>query len=215
MRRNELLLTVVGLGNPGATYKKSRHNAGYMLIDGIADGHFLENVTFQQKRRFNILRMLGLKGKLGTSSGPYAGIEGKTGGKRFLLVKPATYMNESGKTLAFLKRRGKIKDLSEVLVVVDDVDLELGRIRLRADGSAGGHNGLKSIISYLGTEEFSRLKIGVGPRPDGADLVEYVLGSFVPEEFELLNKSLKAASTVVEAFILEGFDSAQSVIARL
>jgi PTH1 family peptidyl-tRNA hydrolase len=208
------LLTIVGLGNPGASYKNSRHNVGFVLVDSIAEGTFLSDATFKPGSYRVLRRILGRKRVFEATAGPYVRVEGKLGGKRFLLVKPTTFMNESGRALSYLTHRGIVKDLSEVLIVVDDVDLDIGRIRLRARGSAGGHNGLKSIIKNLGTEEFARLKIGIGPRPDGADLVEYVLGKFQPEEREIIDRSLGLASTVVEAWITGGFEKARKMISQ-
>ena len=209
------MLAVVGLGNPGAGYKKSRHNAGYMLLDGIAESRFFTDAVIQKSRRRGLRRLFSPKGLFNKSSGPYVSIEGECSGKRFLLVKPTTYMNESGKALSYLVRRGIVKDLSEILIVVDDINLNLGRIRLREKGSAGGQKGLKSIIGYLGTEEFVRLRIGIGPCPGGEDLKKYVLSSFRPGEKEILDTSLEYASEVVEAWVKDGFEGAQRIIARV
>jgi len=209
------LLAVVGLGNPGAGYKNSRHNAGYMLLDGIVEGRFFTDAVIQKSRRRGIRRLLSPKGLFNKSSGPYVSTEGECDGQRFLLVKPTTFMNESGKALSYLVRRGIVKDLSEILIAVDDINLNLGRIRLREKGSAGGQKGLKSIISYLGTEEFARLRIGIGPCPGGVDLKKYVLSSFRPDEKEILKTSLEVSSKVVEAWIKDGFEGAQKMIAQL
>ena len=131
------------------------------------------------------------------------------------LVKTTTFMNESGKAVTSLKTRGIIKDHSEFLVVVDDVDLDVGSIRLREKGSAGGHNGLKSIINNLGTDKFLRLRIGVGPRPDGSEIIDYVLSSFRPDESELFEESLLKASGIIEAWITGGYVSAQNKVSRI
>lgn len=195
------MLVIVGLGNPGAAYKKTRHNAGFMFLDGILESRFIEGAVFHQTGLDSIRSYFGKRRKFKKTSEPFVNIEGELSGKHFLLVKPTTYINESGKAFASLKTRGIIKDLSGVLVVVDDVDLNVGTIRLRQSGSAGGHKGLKSIINHLGTNEFSRLRIGVGPRPDGSEMVDYVLSTFRPEEFEIFGKSLYTASKVVEEWI--------------
>ena len=202
------MLAVVGLGNPGTAYKNSRHNTGFMLVDGIADGYYLRDVIFHQHDRSVVRRFFGLRTKFRKTSTLYLDVEGEVDWKRFLLVKPTTFMNESGRAIAKLLNRGKVRDISEVLVVVDDVDLETGSIRLRTSGSAGGHKGLKSIINHLGTGEFSRLRIGIGPRPNGSDLIEYVLGTFRPEEREILERSLIKASNVVKAWITKGLEEA-------
>jgi len=209
------LLAVVGLGNPGAGYKNSRHNAGFMLLDGIAERRLFTDAVIQKSRRRVLRRLFASKGLFNKSPGPFVSIEGECAGKRFLLVKPATFMNESGKALSYLVRRGIVKDLAEILIVVDDINLNLGRIRLREKGSAGGQKGLNSIISYLGTEEFARLRIGIGPCPGGEDLKKYVLSSFRPGEKEILKTSLEVSSKVVEAWIKDGFEGAQKIIARL
>ena len=209
------MLTVIGMGNPGPAYSKSRHNAGFMLLDGILECRFIKGAIFKRSGLDALRNFFGSRSKLKKTSGPFKKIEGEISGKRFLLVKPTTYMNESGKALASLITRGIIKDHSELLVVVDDVDLDLGSIRLREKGSAGGHNGLKSIITHLGTNEFARLRIGVGPRPGGSEIVNYVLSSFSPEEWELLEKSLSEASEVVEGWITGGYESAQNIISRI
>ena len=206
---------MVGLGNPGAAYKNTRHNAGYMLLDGIADGRFLDDVTIHRPRRKGLRRLFESKSQFGKTSGPYVSAEGTAGGKDFILIKPTTFMNESGKALLYLKRHGIVRNLSELLVVVDDVNLEFGRIRIREKGSAGGQNGLKSIISYLGTEDFARLRIGIGPKPEGEELKHYVLSSCKPEEKKLLESALLDASAVVMAWISEGFAGSQKVFSQL
>ncbi len=206
------MLTIVGLGNPGTAYKKTRHNAGFIFLDGILESRFIEDAVFHKTGIDSIRSFFGTGRKFKKTSGPYLKIEGELSGKHFLLVKPTTYMNESGKAFASLKTRGIIKDLSEVLVVVDDAGLNVGAIKLRQSGSAGGHNGLKSIISHLGTSEFPRLRIGVGPRPNGSEMVDYVLSTFLPEEFQIFKKSLYTASKVVEEWIKSGFTIASNVL---
>ena len=206
------MLTIIGMGNPGEAYKKTRHNAGFMLLDGILESRFIEGVVFHQTGLESIKSFFSTKRKFKKTSGPFVNIAGELSGKRFLLVKPTTYMNESGRAFASLKTRNIIKDLSEVLVVIDDVDLNVGTVRLRQSGSAGGHNGLKSIINHLGNDEFSRLRIGVGPRPNGSEMVDYVLSVFRPEEYEIFKKSLYTAAKVVEAWIKGGFASAQNIL---
>jgi len=209
------LLTVVGLGNPGQAYKKTRHNAGFTLLDGIVDGRFIKSAKFSQSRLGIIKSFFGTRGKFEKTAGPFVKIEGELSGKHFVFVKPTTYINESGKAFSSLVTRGIIKNLSELLVVVDDVDLAIGSIRLRKKGSAGGHNGLKSIINHLGSDEFSRLRIGVGPRPEGSEMVNYVLSTFLPEEFELFEKALSDASGVVEEWVIGGYDNARNITNNL
>ena len=209
------MLTIVGLGNPGSAYKKTRHNAGFMLLDGIVEGRFIGGAVFQKSGLDIVRNFFGSRNKFKKTPGPFVAINGELSGKRFLLVKPTTFMNESGKAVASFITRGIVKDHSEFLVVVDDVDLDVGSIRLREKGSTGGHNGLKSIINNLGTNEFLRLRIGVGPRPDGSEMIDYVLSSLRPEERELFEESLSKASEVIEAWITDGYESAQNKISRL
>lgn len=208
------MLTVVGLGNPGAAYRNTRHNAGFMVLDGMAEGRYGERISLRQSGMEAIRTAFGIGERFRKATGPFLKLEGEWEGRTFLMVKPSTFMNESGKAVTSLKTRGLIKDISELLVVTDDVDLELGKLRFREKGSAGGHNGMKSIIQALGTQEFARLRIGVGPRPGGQDMVEYVLGSFRPEEHEPLEKSLHIAAQVIEAWIAGGMSGAQTALSN-
>jgi len=181
-------------------------------LDGIVECMYLTNATLNRRGGSFFRRLIGRYESFEKKSSLYVSCEGDLYGKRFCLVKPVTFMNESGRAFTSMKSRGIIKNLTEVLVVVDDVDLNIGRVRLRARGSAGGHKGLKSIISALGTDEFARLRVGIGPRPNGEDLVKYVLGKFKPEEKEILDRSLDVASTFVKAWITGGFETAQSLM---
>lgn len=196
---------VVGLGNPGTTYRYTRHNAGFMVLDHLAEGGCGLTAVYR-----------GSEGKnpFAKTRGPFLSLEGELSGVPFLLVKPATFMNESGRAVASLVTRGNIHDPGDLLVVLDDVDLGLGRLRFRERGSAGGHNGLKSIIEAFGTEEFARLRIGTGPRPGGDEMVDYVLSSFRPEEFEMLNQSIVCASRCVEAWITGGIERAKEELSK-
>jgi len=180
-----------------------------MVLDGIADEKFGNTAVFR-----------GISSRIAAfkkSSGPFTSLEGELEGISFVLVKPVTYMNESGRAITSLMTRGIIKHLDELLVVMDDVDLETGCVRLREKGSAGSHNGLRSIVSALGTGDFARLRIGVGPRPEGGEMVDYVLGSFRPEEIEPLNYSLNIASKCIESWIAGGMARARdelSIVGR-
>lgn len=209
------MLVVVGLGNPGAAYRKTRHNAGYMLVDGIAIGKYLPEVAIHHTGSRVLKRLFANKIMFHKASGPFVKVEGELYGKRFLLVKPTTYMNESGKAVAYLVRRRIIRDLSELLVVVDDINLATGRVRLREKGSDGGQKGLGNIIDSLGTREFARLRIGVGPKPPGEDLREYVLKSFHPDEKKKFEESLEDASLIVGAWLSGGIEEARSEFSRL
>jgi PTH1 family peptidyl-tRNA hydrolase len=126
-----------------------------------------------------------------------------------LLVKPDTFMNESGLCVARLRRRKGLQD-TEVLLVVDDVDLPLGRLRLRPHGGAGGHNGLGSVLRETGSEGFPRLRIGVGTRPPGEDLVRFVLGRFAPDERDTIRTAIETAADAVMSVVDEGMDAAMN-----
>lgn len=183
-----------------------------MLLDGIVSGRFPAFGDARMMRGGALSRIFRKKPAFRKTSGPFREIEGEEHGVRFRLVKPETYVNDTGRAIASLQTRGVFRSLSELLVVFDEVDLEVGSVRLRARGSSGGHNGMKSIIGQLGTGDFPRLRIGVGPRPDGADLVDYVLSSFTPAEYERFEQSLELASRVVGTWITEGIESAYNVL---
>jgi len=205
----------VGLGNPGAGYRKTRHNAGFMLLDGMVEGRFGRGIEIRRGAVESVKNFFGIRQKFHKGSGLYTDLEVEIKGTDILLVKPNTFMNESGKALTSLRTGGRLKELADLLVIMDDVDLEIGRLRIRQKGSAGGHNGMKSIIDALGTDEFSRLRIGVGPRPSGSDMVEYVLGTFRPDEWDEFTRSLENAAEVVEAWVDGGFDQAQNELKKL
>ena len=150
------MIVIAGLGNPGTKYASTRHNVGFDVMDVLAN-------------KFGIkLNKIKFKGLVG---------EGTWAGKKIVLIKPSTYMNLSGESIRPLMEFYKLKP-EELFVVVDDVDIEFGTIRLKKKGSAGTHNGLKSIIFHLETEEFPRLKIGIGQRPEHYDLADFVLSKF-------------------------------------
>jgi peptidyl-tRNA hydrolase, PTH1 family len=207
---------VVGLGNPGTRYRRSRHNAGFMVVDGIADGSLVSGMSpGNLPTRWKIVGTHGDNRLLRMVSGPYVGLDSSCGAERFHMVKPVTYMNGSGKAVARILKKGVARDLDDILVVTDDVDLKVGRLRYRTEGSAGGHNGLKSIIADLGGNSFPRLKIGVGPRPDGADLVDYVLRDFPPDEFAELEPVLRDAAEAVRSWITDGSEGIQRYLSDI
>lgn len=209
------MLTVLGLGNPGDAYRKTRHNVGFMVLDRIVEDCVLDDLVLDGSGSRLQFRLFGGRAdRWRKSSGLFIRVDGSLHGDRCAFVKPLTYMNESGRALASLSTKGVCRDTGELLVVTDDVDIEVGRLRLRQKGSAGGHNGLKSIIRQLGTDEFARLKVGVGPRPPGEDLVDYVLGSFRSEEWPVLNDTIDRAAKVVGAWVSAGYDNAHSLLSR-
>ncbi|MBI4557120.1 MAG: aminoacyl-tRNA hydrolase [Candidatus Hydrogenedentes bacterium] len=179
---------VVGLGNPGRRYYNTRHNVGYRVVDRLA-GH------------------LGAGPWRARDQAEY--VEVRFEGQGITLLKPTTYMNLSGLAVA-AAARNRIEGAHELLVVMDDANLPLGRLRLRAEGSAGGHNGLRSIIERLGTSEFPRLRIGIGENKMEADLTPYVLGKFVPEEKARVEKMLDRAVDAILAILREGLGKAMT-----
>ena len=151
---------IVGLGNPGVEYAATRHNIGFDMITFLSD-------------KYNI-PMRGKEGKAVVG-------KGIINGQKVMLAQPQTYMNLSGESVRALMDYYKL-DIKDLVVIYDDISLSVGQVRIRAKGSAGGHNGIKRIIAHLGTQEFARIKIGVGAKPEGGDLVKHVLGRFSKEE---------------------------------
>ena len=177
----------MGLGNPGKEYERSRHNTGWRALDLLAD---------QLNCRIDRAKFQGLYGQCTYE------------GRKLMLLKPQTYMNLSGKSVLPLSAYFNIPP-SNIIVLFDDISLEPGRLRIRGSGSAGGHNGIKSIIAELGSQDFPRVKIGVGakPHPD-ADLADWVLGSFSPDDEKSMAVSLKNAADAALAIIGHGVPEA-------
>lgn len=180
---------IVGLGNPGARYEMTRHNAGFLAIELLAR-HLDVDI---KKLKFHALLA-----------------DAKIGAHRCLLMKPQTFMNNSGEAVGEAARFYKIPP-EKIIVLSDDVTLDVGTIRIRRKGSAGGHNGLKSIISHLGTEEFPRVKIGVGKKPTADyDMVEWVLGNIpIDKQADYRNKLIEAVAAV-EMIVSDGVDAAMN-----
>ena len=180
---------LVGLGNPGSRYESTRHNMGFLAVDKLAETeHF----------KFNKLRFKAWTAPV------------SLGGEKVLVMKPQTYMNLSGESVGQAARFYKIPP-ERVLVISDDISLPIGKVRIRAGGSAGGHNGLKSIIQHLGSDQFPRIKVGVG-MPDNADydIVDWVTGRPMGEEQKPLMEALDKAVAAVPVVIAEGVDKAQN-----
>jgi PTH1 family peptidyl-tRNA hydrolase len=173
---------IVGLGNPGRRYRATRHNVGWEVIDRLA-------------RRWRTVVTV----EDGWSLVGRAAVEGR----RVLLAKPQTYVNVSGVAVADLRRRHRIP-VEDLYVVVDDLDLPLGRIRMRARGTHGGHNGLRSVIEALGSEEFPRLRIGIGRPPEGVEPAEFVLTRVSDDERPVLDAALHRAVEALEVAVTEG-----------
>lgn len=179
---------IVGLGNPGREYAGTRHNVGFDVADELAERM---GVTFRRSWRF-----------------PAELAEGALEGERVILVKPRTFMNRSGEAVAPLMSKKGVTP-ADVIVVVDDVDLPLGRLRLRKAGSAGGHNGLKSIIASIGSDQFPRVRIGIG-RDTARDTADHVLGRFTPEEQPVMAEAIRRAADSISVAIRSGWDRAMN-----
>jgi len=175
---------IVGLGNPGRQYARTRHNAGFMVLDRLAERW---RVSFASKKKFSARVALLDRD-----------------GSRLLLCKPETFMNASGEAVKAISAFYRVAPES-ILTVVDDADLPLGEIRLRPRGSSGGHHGLESIEQHLGTREFPRLRVGIGRHESGArEITDYVLSQFGPDEAELLEKVLTRACDQIECWLSDG-----------
>ena len=179
---------IVGLGNPGRRYRLTRHNVGWEVIARLA-------------RRSGIA--------IDEEDGFCDVGRGSIGGHRVLLARPQTYVNVSGEAVRDLRRHHRLRP-KDILVVLDDLDLPLGRLRLRPRGSAGGHNGLKSIIEALGTTDFPRLRVGIGRPPAGVAPADHVLTRFAPEEQPLIEAALDRAAEAAEAVVAEGIERAMN-----
>ena len=182
---------VVGLGNPEPKYDHTRHNIGFEAVDSLAASW---QFTWKENKRFHGLFAEGIS--------PY--------GTKVRLLKPLTYMNRSGQSIRAVIDWYRIEPKS-VLVIYDEMDLDVGRLRLRLSGSAGGHNGMKSIISHLNTKDFPRLRIGIGKSGGKKHTVGHVLGKFAPEEKPIINEVLELSTRAVEYSLKEGVEKAMSL----
>lgn len=176
---------IVGLGNPGREYRDTRHNVGFMVVDALADRW---RVSDAWRERFDALQ-----------------IKTTVGDAPVVIAKPLTFMNLSGQAVSAIAGFFKIEP-ADVLVIVDEAALPLGRLRARRDGGAGGHNGLKSLIQHLGTQNFPRMRVGVGRGADGRDLSDHVLGRFEPSERETVSAAVLRAADATEMFISDGIE---------
>jgi PTH1 family peptidyl-tRNA hydrolase len=176
---------IAGLGNPGAKYRDTRHNVGFEIVDLLASRHGAEFESAPAEAMMARLRAIG---------------DGA------ILVKPLTFMNLSGHAVAELSRYFRVA-LPDVLVVVDDANLPLGRLRARARGSHGGHNGLRSVAAQFGSDDYARLRVGVGRGGDRGDLVDHVLSRFEPDERETVRDMVARAADAVETFLTDGVEA--------
>ncbi|HEX6289005.1 MAG TPA: aminoacyl-tRNA hydrolase [Herpetosiphonaceae bacterium] len=183
------MFLIVGLGNPGEQYAQNRHNVGFQCVKYLADRHGL---SFNEKQH---------KARIAT---------GMIRGQRVVLAKPFTYMNDSGQSVAALGRWYKLDPGSELLVIYDDLDLPFGTIRLRASGSAGGQNGMKSIIQLLGTQDIPRVRVGIGRPPEGWQAKDYVLNNWSREQTEHLPSLYARVADAAETFLTEGITLAMT-----
>lgn len=181
---------IVGLGNPGAKYANTRHNVGWMALEAFAKKH---GVTIEKS---------GFQGV-------YGEMRWGSSAEKVILLKPMTFMNLSGRSVAPAAHFYKI-DPTEILVIFDDMDLDVGRLRMRIQGSAGGHNGMKSLIQELGTQEFPRLKIGIGRPAPGWQVVDWVLAPFNADDTATVVASLPKAVEAIESFLTDGITKAMN-----
>lgn len=179
----KIMKVFVGLGNPGRQYEETRHNIGFMVIDELADKW---NIPLTQSK---------FKGIFG---------QGTINGEKVLLVKPLTYMNLSGECVRPLLDFYKL-DVGDLVVIYDDLDLPAGKLRLRQKGSAGGHNGIKSLIQHLGTQNFNRIRMGIDRPKNGPSISDYVLGKFHTEERSEIDDSVKKAAEACEENLSKEF----------
>ena len=181
-------LVIVGLGNPGPKYAETRHNVGFWCIDLLAKRR---DIKLERKHKTSVLG------------------EGEIEGQRVILVKPRTFVNRSGQAVEYLMTRYAIP-VEKVLIIHDDINLPVGRLRLRPNGSAGGHNGIRSVIDATGSQDFPRLRIGVGKPPDGADQIGHVIGEMSPQERKATDEALERVVQAVSSLLTENIDVAMN-----
>lgn len=179
---------IVGLGNPGLQYENTRHNAGFLTIDYLADKYGID------------VKKLKFKSLYG---------QGMISGHKVMLIKPQTYMNNSGEAVRDIKNFYKF-DSDKLIVVYDDIDINFGSIRIRKKGSAGTHNGMKSIIYQIQDDSFPRIKISVGKKPDYMDLANFVLSGFSEKEASVMRDEIRLAADAIELMIKDGIDKSMN-----
>lgn len=184
---------IVGLGNFAKEYVNTRHNIGFDVINKLAEQ---ENIAMLEKKHKAVI------GK------------GVVAGQKCILAKPVTFMNLSGESVRELIDYYKVDETTELIVISDDISLAVGQLRVRKKGSAGGHNGLKNIIAHLGHDSFIRIKVGVGEKPKGWDLADYVLGHFSPQERTLMDEAALRAADAIRTIITQGADVAMNEFNR-
>ncbi len=183
---------IVGLGNPGREYANTRHNLGFQCISQFAKDHGIRFSGHRSRSRLGV---------------------GQVDGSRVILAKPQTFMNRSGESVGVLVRYYKL-EISDLLVVYDDVDLQLGRIRIREKGSAAGHNGMKSVISHVGSSDFPRIRVGIRPveaaHQEETRIPDFVLSNFTTEEARIIDEVRPRVSRAIECILAEGIETAMN-----
>lgn len=183
------MFIIAGLGNPGREYENTRHNIGFLVIDDIAKKY---QITMLERKHKAVI------GK------------GYIDGHKVVLVKPLTYMNQSGESICQATDYYKVDVTTQLVVVSDDISLDVGQLRIRKKGSAGGHNGLKNIILHLGSENFIRIRMGVSDKPQGYDLKDYVLGHFTDKEKKVLEETSGKAAEAIRMILQGDVDGAMN-----
>ncbi len=180
---------IVGLGNPTRQYEHTRHNVGFDAVDYLIDAYRIPYSGVKHKAMYG---------------------KGMIGSQKVIVAKPITYMNLSGEAVRELTDYYKVDPEHELIVLYDDISLSPGQIRIRKKGSAGGHNGIKNIIAQLGTQNFLRIKIGVGEKPKGWDLAQYVLGHFPDDERKMVDEAIERTAKAVELLLQDEVDKAMN-----
>lgn len=183
------MFIIAGLGNPGKQYENTRHNTGFSVIDVIAETF---DIAVLEKKHKAVI------GK------------GYIDGQKVILAKPQTFMNLSGESIRELIDYYKVDETTELVVIYDDISMDVGQLRIRKKGSAGGHNGIKNIIAHLGHDTFLRIKVGVGEKPKGYDLADYVLGHFTQDEQKIMRESAGQAARAVQLLLQGDVDKAMN-----
>lgn len=183
------MIVIAGLGNPTDKYRGTRHNVGFEAVDKIASDNNILMETYKHKA------MCG---------------KGIIGGEKVLLMKPQTFMNNSGEAIREAMDFYKFNPEDDLVIIYDDISLAEGKLRIRSKGSAGGHNGIKSIIAHTGTEKFKRIRIGIGEKPERMDLADYVLGHFSAADKKLIDDGLSNASEAINIIISQDINAAMN-----
>ncbi len=187
--RKDKMYIIVGLGNPGREYAETRHNAGFRAVDAFIDEFHIDGPQVKFRA------MIG---------------KGTVGGEKVLCVKPLTYMNLSGEAVRAVCDFYKIDPTKELIVICDDIAIPAGHLRIRKKGSAGSHNGLENIILHLGTQDFIRIRVGVGDKPEGWDLADHVLAKITGPDKTAIEEAERAAAKAAAAIITDGVDKAMN-----